>query len=109
MPATASQPIHLDTGPAAWNRAVPHEDGVRSEAVVSRTRTVTSSGRARAAGRNEDVDITSPLVSWSTLVDGVALLGVLWSIPLAVLVVGTPIVLTIAFVLWLVRLALTAF
>jgi cytochrome c-type biogenesis protein CcmH/NrfF len=41
--------------------------------------------------------------------DGVALLGVLWSIPLAVLVVGTPIVLTIAFALWLVRLALTAF
>lgn len=109
MPVTASEPIHLGTRPAAWNRAALHEDGGRSDAAVSRTRTVTLSAGARAPGRIEDIDITSPLVSWSTLMDGVTLLGVLWSIPLAVLVVGTPIVLTIAFVLWLVRLALTAF
>jgi hypothetical protein len=37
------------------------------------------------------------------------LLGVVWSIPVAVLVVGTPVALAIAFLLWLVQLALRAF
>lgn len=47
---------------------------------------------------------------WSTaLADSVALLAVVWSIPLAVLVVGAPIALAITLALWLGRFALGAF
>jgi hypothetical protein len=41
--------------------------------------------------------------------DVVHLLGLVLSVPLAVLVVGTPIALTIALLLWLGRFALSAF
>jgi hypothetical protein len=47
--------------------------------------------------------------SWTRLMDGVMLLGVVLSIPVVVLVVGTPVALAIAFLLWLVRLTLRAF
>lgn len=109
MTAIASEPIHLGTYPAAWNRVAVHEDGVRSDAVVSRTAAVTPSGRVRAIGRDEDVDVSSSMWSWTTLMDGVMLLGVVWSIPVAVLVVGAPVALAIALLLSLVRLALNAF
>jgi hypothetical protein len=110
MTAIASDPIHLGTYPAAWNRVAVHEDGVPSdEAVVNRARAVTVAGRVRAAARDEDLDVSSSLWSWTTLMDGVMLLGVVWTIPVAVLVVGTPVALAIAFLLWLVRLALAAF
>ncbi len=47
---------------------------------------------------------------WRTaLTDCVALLALAWSIPFAVLLVGAPVALTIALVLWLGRLALSAF
>ncbi len=47
---------------------------------------------------------------WTTvLTDSVELLGLVWSIPLAMLLVGTPIALTIALLLWLGRLALSGF
>jgi hypothetical protein len=106
MTATASEPIHLGTYPAAWNRIAVHEDGVRSDdAVVKRTRAVTPSGRVRDA----DLDVSSSMWSWTTLKDGVMLLGVVWSIPVVVLVVGTPVALAIAFLLSLVRLTLRAF
>jgi hypothetical protein len=109
MTAIASDPIHLGTHPAAWNRVVTDQDGVRSDdAVINRTRAVTLSGGVGAIGR-DDLDISFSLWSWSTLMDGVMLLGVVWSLPLAVLVVGTPVALAIAFLLWLVRLALGAF
>jgi hypothetical protein len=53
---------------------------------------------------------TSAGLRWRTaLTDGVALLALAWSIPFAILLVGTPVALTIAFVLWLGRLALSAF
>ena len=45
----------------------------------------------------------------AVLVDVVGLFAVVWSIPLAVLLVGTPIVLTVVLMLWLGRLALGAF
>jgi hypothetical protein len=109
MAATASEPIRLGTRPAAWNPVATPEEEVRRDAVVGRTRAVVLSGRARAVGRDHDVDVTSPPVSWNRVMDGVTLLAVVWSIPIAVLAVGTPIALTIAFVLWLVRLALNAF
>lgn len=109
MTAIASDPIHLGTHPAAWNRVAPHPDGVRSgDAVVDRTRAVTLSGRVRAIGR-DDLDVGFSARSWTALKDAVLLLGVVWSLPVAVLVVGTPIALAIAFLLWLVRLALGAF
>src|SRR5205823_11524470 len=34
MTATATEPIHLGTYPAAWNRIAIHEDGVRSDDAV---------------------------------------------------------------------------
>jgi hypothetical protein len=109
MIAIASHPIHLGTHPAAWNRVAIDPGGVRSDdAVVNRTRAATLSGGVRAIGR-DDLDGSVSLWSWSTLLDGVLLLGVLWSLPVAVLVVGTPVALAIAFLLWLVRLALGAF
>ena len=47
---------------------------------------------------------------WKTvLTDSVELLGLVWSIPLAILLVGTPIALAIALLLWLGRLALSGF
>ncbi len=43
---------------------------------------------------------------WTTvLTDSVGLLGLVWSIPLAMALVGTPIALAIALVVWLYRLA----
>jgi hypothetical protein len=43
---------------------------------------------------------------WITgLVDAIQLLGVVLSVPIAILLVGTPIALAIALLLWLVRLA----
>lgn len=110
MTAIASEPIHLSTYPAAWNRVAVHEAGVRSDdAVVKRTRAVTVSGRVRAVERDDDLDANSSIWSWTTLMDGVRLLGVVWSIPVAVLVVGTPVALAIVFLLWLVPLTLRAF
>jgi hypothetical protein len=110
MTATASKPIHLGTYPASWNRVVADEGGVRKDvAVVSRTAVATQPHRGRAVARDEDADVSSSMWSWTTLLDGVALLGVVWSIPVAVLVVGSSVALAVAFLLWLVRLALTAF
>lgn len=107
MAAIASDPIHLGTHPATWNRVAIDQGGVRDYAVVNRTRAVTLTGGVRAIGR-DDLDVSVSLWSWSTLMDGVMLLGVVWSLPVAVLVVGTPIALVIVFLLWLVRLALGA-
>ena len=102
-PAPPSERSH----PAAWNRVAIDQGGVRSDkAVLNRTRAVTLSGRVRAISRDQPV---FSLWSWSTLMDGLMLLGIVWSIPVAVLVVGTPVALGVAFLLWLVRLALGAF
>ncbi len=105
MTAIASDPIHLGTQPAPWNPVAIDQRGVGSEdAVVVSTPAVTQSGGVRAV----DVDLSSSMWSWTTLMDGVILLGVVWSIPVAVLAVGTPVALAIVFLLWLVRLALAA-
>jgi hypothetical protein len=89
MTATASEPIHLAIGPrTTWYR-VPDREAARRDyyPVV-----------ARLPGR------------WSAvLMDGLRLLVVAWSIPFAILLVGTPLALTIALLLWLGRLALSAF
>jgi hypothetical protein len=107
MTAIASEPIRLGTYRAAWNRVAVHEDGVRSDdAVVNRTRAVTLGGRVRALGLGEDLDLSLSMWSWSRLMDGVMLLGVVWSIPFAVLVVGTAVALAMVFLLWLLRLVL---
>lgn len=45
----------------------------------------------------------------SALADGLALLALAWTIPFAILLVGTPVALTIALLLWISRLALNAF
>jgi hypothetical protein len=85
MTAIASEPIRLGTYRAAWNRVAVHEDGVRSDdAVVNRTRAVTLGGRVRALGLGEDLDLSLSMWSWSRLIDGVMLHGVVWSIPFAV-------------------------
>ena len=110
MTTIGAEPIHLGTHPAAWNRVAIHEDGVRRDgAVGSRTPSAALNGGVRAIGRDEDVDASFPTWLWSTLVDGVMLLGVVWSIPVLVLVIGTPFALAFALLLRLVRLALGAF
>jgi hypothetical protein len=110
MTTTASEPIHLGTYPAAWNRVAAQEDGVRQDvAVVNRTAVATQPGRVRAVDRDEHVDVSSSMWSWTTVLDGVVLLGVVWSLPVAVLVLGSSVALAMAFLLWLVRLALSAF
>ena len=110
MTATGSEPIHLGAYRAAWNRVAVHEVGVRSDdAGVNRTGPATVGGRIRAIGLGEDVDVNLSLSSRTMLMDGVMLLGVVLSLPVGVLIVGTPVALAIAFLLWLVRLALRAF
>lgn len=109
MTVIASDPIHLGTPPAAWNREALQQDAVRSNnAPVTRT-PVPLRARVGIIGRDDDIDVSFPKWSRTTLMDGAMLLGVVWSIPIAVLVVGTPVALTIAFLLWLVRLARGAF
>jgi hypothetical protein len=110
MTAIASEPVRLGTYPAAWNRVAIHQDGVRSDdADVSRIPPVTLSGRVRAIGRDEDLDVSFSRRSSTALKDAVMLLGVVWSIPVAVLAVGTLVALAIASLLWLVRIAVSAF
>jgi hypothetical protein len=111
MTAIASEPIHLGPHPAAWNRIALHQAGGCGDdaAAVSRTPAVTLSGRIPAIGCDDDLDVSFSLWSWTTLMDGVMMLGVVWTIPVAVLAVGTPVALAVAFLLWLVRLALHAF
>ena len=70
MAAIASDPIHLGTHPATWNRVAIDQGGVRDYAVVNRTRAVTLTGGVRAIGR-DDLDVSVSLWSWSTLMDGV--------------------------------------
>jgi len=109
MTAIASDPIHLGTHPVAWNRVAIDQGGVRNDdAVINRTRAVTLSGGVRAISR-DDLDVSSSLWSWIALIDGVLLLGVVWSLPVAVLIVGAPVALAIAFLLRFVRLTLGAF
>jgi hypothetical protein len=58
----------------------------------------------------ERVDRADGSAGWrSALADGVALLALAWTIPFAILLVGTPVALTIALLLWIGRLALNAF
>lgn len=91
MIATASQPIRLGSNPrTAQYRVEPN--GI--------------------AGRDEGLDVSRPTLPWrwsTALADSVALLAVVWSIPLAVLIVGAPIALAITLALWLGRSALGAF
>lgn len=89
MTATVSEPIHLGSSSAAWNVAAIHEHTLRS-------------AHARL---DEDLAVAFSRRLWTTLVDGLMLLAVVWTIPAAVLIVGTPVVLVVAFLLWLVRLA----
>ena len=94
MIATASHPIGLGGNPQTAQYRVAGPEA------------------ARTAGRGEGLDISRPTLPWrwsTALTDSVALLAVVWSIPLAVLLVGAPIALAITLVLWLGRFALSAF
>ena len=89
MTATVSETIHIPR--PTWYRT-PVKN-VESGGV--------SSGRVDRANR---------LGVWrSALADGVALLALAWTIPFAILLVGTPVALTIALLLWIGRLVLNAF
>jgi hypothetical protein len=81
----------------------------RADPADSGTRRVTLRGRAAVTGRAENSDVSSSMWSWTTFVDGVLTLGAVWIIPIAVLAVGIPVALAIAFLLWLVQLARGAF
>jgi hypothetical protein len=85
MTATASEPIHPGSPGAAPHRVARDRDGAHHDDAVE-------------------------LWRWSSVLMGsVELLAVVWSVPLAVLLVGSPIALTIVLLLWLGRLALNAF
>jgi hypothetical protein len=110
MSAIFSEPIHLGTHLAKWNRVAVHDDGIRTDdAVLNRTAAVATGESTRAIALDKDLDLSFSMWSWTTLRDGVLLLGAVWAIPIAVLVIGTPVALAIAFLLRLVRLALRAF
>lgn len=94
MIATASQPIRLGGNPrtALYRVAGPEP--------------------ARHAGQVGGLDISRPTLPWrwsTALTDSVTLLAVVWSLPLAVVLVGAPIALAITLVLWLGRFALGVF
>jgi len=58
------------------------------------------------------VDVSRPVLPWrwtSVLLAPLELLAVVWSIPFVILLVGSPVVLAVALVYWLVRLLLSAF
>lgn len=89
MAVTVSESIHSPR--PTWYRAP----------VVS-VKNVESGGSGRA-----DRAISR---GWRTaLADGLSLLALAWTIPFAILLVGAPVALTIAFALWVGRLALNAF
>lgn len=47
---------------------------------------------------------------WSRLLtDGLEVLGVVWALPVAILVIGAPVALALALVVWLGRMGLRAF
>jgi hypothetical protein len=92
MTATVSESIHIPR--ATWYRA-PVKD----------VKNVESGGVS-----GEGVDRARLPWRWRTaLTDCVALLALAWSIPFAILLVGTPVALAIVLLLWLGRLALSAF
>jgi hypothetical protein len=62
-----------------------------------------------ASGLEEDLHLRQSMRPWSTLKDGVMLLAVVWSIPVALLLVGAPVALAVALLLLLVRLVARAF
>ena len=91
MAATVSESIHSPR--PTWYRAP-----------VESVKNVESGGIG--SGRVDHA--TTP--GWRTaLTDGVALLALAWTIPFAILLVGAPVALTIALLLWVGRLALNAF
>jgi hypothetical protein len=97
MIATASLPIHLG---GKLYPAVPVDGALRAGPAEI----------AAAADGVFDVSRTVPRRPWRTAVmDFFELLGLVWSVPLVVLAVASPVVLTIALLLWLGRLALRAF
>lgn len=58
------------------------------------------------------VNVSRPAARWgvrAALADGADLLALAWGLPVAILVVGAPLALAVAVLLWLGRLALGAF
>ena len=95
--------IHLGTPPPARNTVTI--DGAR---ITGAGVSAAPRARVRIPARHQSLHISAPF-SWATLMDGVLLLGVVWSIPLVVLIVGAPFALALAFLLWAGRAALSAF
>ena len=90
MIAIASQPIHL---------------GARAPAVPSNE-------TPRMAIRSEPAPVGGQVSPWrwkTVITDCLQLLAVVWSLPLAILGIGSAIALTIALLLWLGRAALRMF
>src|SRR5258708_4432125 len=90
LAATLSEPIHLGAGPPP----------------------ILPAAAVRPAGIGGTVSVATPGLPWPwqmVLMDALRLLAAAWSVPLAMLLVGVPIALTIAVVLWLGQLAGHAF
>jgi hypothetical protein len=103
MRASAAEPIHLEPT-AAWAGVGTRAGGVsRETAAATHGRVTTTRGVPALAAEG-----FFP-ASGKKVVEGVMLLGIVWSIPAVILLVGTPIAFAIAFLLRVARLALSAF
>lgn len=93
MASTYSEPIHLRR--ALSPAGVPALDLAPVASLhAGRTTQTVVSGAGRAGG---------------LLANGISLLALVWGLPFAVLLVGTPVALTIVFLLWLARSATSLF
>jgi hypothetical protein len=93
MIATATFPIHQRGSPATASGHIADRE----------TR--------YAVGRGGVIDVSRPARPWrwrTVMTDALSLVAVAWSVPLVVLVVGTPIALAIVLLLWVGRQVLGA-
>jgi hypothetical protein len=113
MTATASDPIHLGIGPRPPSYRIDvNRAGAYHDAGGPGSARVSASGLPRSAAGGARLDVAramQPRRWWRTVVmDSVQLLALVWSVPLAMLLVGAPIALALALLVWLGRLALSA-
>lgn len=93
MSATATFPIHQRGSPAMASGHIADREPPYS------------------AARGGVIDVSRPARPWrwrTVMTDALSLVAVAWSVPLVVLVVGTPIALAIVLLLWVGRQVLGA-
>ena len=85
---------------------------IRGAGLASASASAVGRERPFPTGRGGVIDVTRPPQPWrwrTVAMDALSLVAVAWSVPLVVLVVGTPIALAIVLLVWSVRRVLGAF